>query len=86
MAWAPAFFAIWGPVGFRATCYYYRRSYYRSYFLSPPACAVGDLTKKYSGEDRLPLILQNAHRFFMYVALIFVPLLWIGAIRGFYGA
>jgi hypothetical protein len=81
---SPAFFAIWGPVGFRATCYYYRRSYYRSYFLSPPACAVGDFSKKYSGEDRLPLILQNVHRFFMYVALIFVPLLWIGAIRGFY--
>lgn len=81
---SPAFFAIWGPVGFRATCYYYRRAYYRSYFLSPPACAVGDFAKRYSGEARLPLILQNLHRFFMYVALVFVPLLWIGAIRGFH--
>ncbi len=81
---SPAFFIIWGPAGFRLTCYYYRRAYYRSFFLSPPACAVGDLSKSYKGEARLPLILQNAHRFFVYVALIFVPLLWIGAIRGFH--
>lgn len=81
---SPAFFILWGPAGFRLTCYYYRRAYYRSYFMSPPACAVGDFAKKYNGEARLPLILQNAHRFFMYVAVVFVPLLWIGAIRGFH--
>lgn len=81
---SPALFIIWGPAGFRATCYYYRRAYYRSYFLSPPACAVGDLSGSYSGEGRFPLILQNAHRFFLYVALVFVVLLWIGAIRGFH--
>ncbi|MFQ6019177.1 MAG: succinate dehydrogenase [Dehalococcoidia bacterium] len=85
-AWwfSPAFLILWGPAGFRITCYYYRQAYYRSYFLSPPACAVGDLARSYSGEARFPLILQNAHRFFMYVALVFVPLLWIGAIRGFH--
>ena len=85
-AWwfSPALFVVWVPVGFRATCYYYRRAYYRSYFLSPPACAVGDATRSYNGEARLPLLLQNAHRFFLYGALIFVPLLWIGAVRGFH--
>lgn len=83
--WAsPALLVVWVPVGFRATCYYYRRSYYRSYFMSPPGCAVGDLGRRYAGEARLPLILQNAHRFFMYGALVFVPLLWIGAIRSFH--
>ena len=81
---SPALLILWIPVGFRATCYYYRRAYYRSYFLSPPACAVGDFGRKYDGEARLPLILQNLHRFFMYGALVFVPLLWIGAIRGFH--
>ena len=81
---SPALLILWGPVGFRATCYYYRRAYYRSYLLSPPACAVGDVTRKYSGESRFPLILQNLHRFFLYVALVFVPLLWIGAIKGFH--
>ncbi len=81
---SPAFFILWGPVGFRATCYYYRRAYYRSYFMSPPACAVGDLGRGYSGEGKFPFILQNLHRFFMYVAVVFIPLLWIGAIKSFY--
>jgi hypothetical protein len=81
---SPALLILWGPAGFRITCYYYRRAYYRSYFLSPPACAVSDAAPVYQGEGRFPFILQNAHRFFMYVALLFVPLLWIGAIRGFH--
>jgi hypothetical protein len=79
---SPALLVLWGPAGFRATCYYYRRAYYRSFFVSPPGCAVGDIARPYSGEARFPLILQNAHRFFMYVALVFVVFLWIGAIRG----
>ena len=87
-AWwfSPALLILAVPVGFRATCYYYRRAYYRSYLLSPPACAVGDFQRKYSGEARFPLILQNLHRFFMYGALVFVPLLWIGALHGFYNS
>lgn len=85
-AWwfSPAFFIMWGPAGFRLTCYYYRFAYYRSGLLSPPACAVGDIARSYSGENRFPLILQNVHRYFTYVALVFVPLLWWGAIRGFH--
>ena len=27
---------------FRLTCYYYRKAYYRSFWLSPPACAVAE--------------------------------------------
>ncbi len=85
-AWylSPGFIVLIGPVPFRATCYYYRRAYYRSYFLSPPACAVGDVGPTYKGESSFPLIMQNAHRYVMYVALVFVPLLWIGAIRSLY--
>jgi hypothetical protein len=82
---SPAFVVLLGPVPFRATCYYYRRAYYRSFFLSPPACAVGDAPLTFKrGESNFPLILQNLHRFFMYVALLFVVFLWIGAIRGFH--
>lgn len=81
---SPAFIVLVGPVPFRATCYYYRRAYYRSFFLSPPACAVGDVAKSFKGESRLPFIVQNLHRFFMYVALLFIPILWYGAIHGFY--
>lgn len=85
-AWwfSPALIILWVPIGFRATCYYYRRAYYRSYFLSPPACAVGAFQRRYKGETFFPLILQNLHRFFMYGALVFVVFLWIGAIRGFH--
>ncbi len=83
--WAsPALIIIWVPAGFRATCYYYRLAYYRSLFLSPPACAVGDAAPRYGGESGFPFVLQNVHRFFMYGALVFVVFLWIGAIRGFH--
>ena len=81
---SPAMVVLLGPVPFRATCYYYRRAYYRSYLLSPPACAVGDIGKTYKGESRLPLILQNLHRLFMYSALLFIPILWYGAFHSFY--
>ena len=54
------------PLGFRMTCYYYRKAYYRSFWMSPPACAVPDKTpvatsRRYTGETRFPLILMNAH-------------------------
>ena len=39
----PSLLILLPPVLFRATCYYYRKAYYRSYFLDPPACAVGEL-------------------------------------------
>ena len=84
---SPALFILWVPIGFRATCYYYRRAYYRSYLMNPPGCAVGDLSPPgggYKGESAFPLILQNLHRFFMYGALVFVPILWFGAVRSFY--
>jgi hypothetical protein len=55
---------------FRLTCYYYRRAYYRSYWGSPPACAVPDLHRRYTGETRFPLIFQNAHRYFFYAAVL----------------
>jgi hypothetical protein len=55
---------------FRLTCYYYRRAYYRSYWLSPPACAVPDAHGRYTGETRFPLIFQNLHRYTFYAAFV----------------
>ncbi|HEX3814637.1 MAG TPA: hypothetical protein VHX59_17530 [Mycobacteriales bacterium] len=55
-------------LGFRMTCYYYRKAYYRSFWGSPPACAVAEPHKKYTGETRFPLIIQNSHRYFFYAA------------------
>ena len=82
---SPAILILGGPLGFRATCYYYRKAYYRAFFLDPPACAVGESRPhRYSGETRFPFILQNLHRYFLYVALIFLVILWYDAIRAFW--
>ena len=58
------------PLGFRMTCYYYRKAYYRAFWPSPPACAVAEPHRSYSGETRFPLLLQNAHRWFWYAAVL----------------
>ena len=82
---SPAVLILWGPLGFRATCYYYRKAYYRAFFLDPPACSVGEpRSHKYRGETAFPLILQNLHRYFLYVALIFLVILWYDAIHAFW--
>jgi len=36
---SPAFLILIGPLSFRLTCYYYRKAYYRSFWLAPVACA-----------------------------------------------
>lgn len=63
------------PLGFRMTCYYYRKAYYRAFWLSPPACAVAEPHGAYSGESRFPLILQNVHRYFWYAAVLVAAVL-----------
>src|SRR5437762_9415776 len=72
---SPAFLILWMPGGFRLTCYYYRKAYYRAFFLDPVGCAVGEPSMycgvprghEYKGETRL-LSFQNLHRYFMYIA------------------
>jgi len=85
-AWfSPAILILWIPLGFRATCYYYRKAYYRFYFADPPGCAVGEPTihRRYSMEASLPFILQNLHRYFLYLAFIPLFFLWIDAFTSF---
>jgi hypothetical protein len=60
------------PGGFRITCYYYRGAYYKAFWADPPACTVGEPRKKYLGERSLPLVIQNIHRYFLYLALAFL--------------
>jgi len=82
---SPAILILGGPLGFRATCYYYRKAYYRAFFLDPPACAVGEPhAHRYRGESAFPLILQNLHRYFLYVALIFLIILLYDAVVAFW--
>ena len=77
---SPAIFILWMPLGFRATCYYYRKAYYRSFFLDPPACAVGESGEhRYCGETKFPFLLQNAHRYFLYLAVLVLAFLWKNA-------
>src|SRR5438552_1275321 len=47
----------------------------------PPACAVGEPRARYLGERSFPLILQNAHRYFLYLALPFIGFLSIDVWR-----
>jgi hypothetical protein len=67
---SPGLLVLGLPGGFRLTCYYYRKSYYRSFWLSPAACAVQEPHGKYTGETRFPLIIQNIHRYFFYAAIV----------------
>ena len=82
---SPALLILAAPLGFRTTCYYYRKAYYRAFFLDPPACAVSESsTRKYRGETAFPFILQNVHRYFLYLAIIFICFLWYDAIKAFF--
>ena len=82
---SPAFFILMFPGLFRFTCYYYRKAYYRSFTGSPPACAVVPIAKgarKYRGETGL-LVVQNLHRYALYGALLFLPILAADAVALF---
>lgn len=82
---SPALYILIFPGMFRATCYYYRKSYYRSLWFSPPACAVQEPHKKYTGETRFPLILNNIHRYTWYPAVVFSFILAWEALNSFWG-
>lgn len=69
---SPAFLILWIPAGFRLTCYYYRGAYYKAFWADPPSCAVAEPRQSYRGEHSFPLIMQNVHRYFLYLALAFV--------------
>jgi hypothetical protein len=64
-----AFVSLPFVLGFRLSCYYYRRAYYRAFWRSPAACAVREPHAKYSGETKFPLIMQNLHRYFFYMVV-----------------
>ena len=82
---SPALVILPFPLLFRLTCYYYRKAYYRGFWMSPPACAVTEPRKGYTGESRFPLILQNSHRYWFYFALIFNVILTWDAVDSFRG-
>ncbi len=84
LLFSPALFILWAPGGFRLTCYYYRGAYYKAFWADPPSCAVGEPRKTYWGEKSFPLILQNVHRYFLYLAILFVCILTYDGVRSFW--
>ena len=82
-----AFLTLWAPFGFRGTCYYMRKVYYRTLFQSPPACAVQGLSfrkGKYTGESRSLFWLNNFHRYFLYAAILLAFFHWYEALSLFF--
>lgn len=75
LIFSPALLILWAPAGFRLTCYYYRGAYYKALWADPPSCTVGEPRKTYRGEASFPLIMQNIHRYFFYLALLFLVVL-----------
>jgi hypothetical protein len=80
---SPALLILWAPAGFRMTCYYYRGAYYKAFWGDPLNCTVGEPRSGYRGENSFPLIIQNLHRYFLYIALFFLLFLAWDAINAF---
>ncbi|MBX9626542.1 MAG: hypothetical protein K2X82_22265 [Gemmataceae bacterium] len=84
LPYSPALLILWAPAGFRLTCYYYRGAYYKAFWADPPACAVGEPRKGYIGESNWPLRIQNIHRYFLYVAVLFIGMLAWDAAKAYW--
>jgi hypothetical protein len=83
LPFSAALFILWAPGGFRFTCYYYRGAYYKAFWADPPSCTVGEPRKSYWGERSFPLVMQNIHRYFLYLGLLFIVILTYDAIMSF---
>ena len=75
LPFSPALIILPFPGLFRVTCYYYRGAYYKAFWADPPSCSVGEPRNTYLGERYFPLIVQNVHRYFLYIAVIFLFIL-----------
>lgn len=81
---SPALVILIFPGLFRASCYYYRKATYRAFLFSPPACAVGEPAKRYSGEMSAPWTGMNLHRYAWYAAALFSAVLAYDAAEAFF--
>ena len=75
---------MWVPAGFRATCYYYRKAYFRSFFRDPVSCMIPESRAQYAGETAFPFILNNLHRYMLYLAIIVLAFLWRDTFDAFF--
>jgi hypothetical protein len=70
LPFSPALFILPIPGLFRLTCYYYRGAYYKAFWADPPSCTVGEPRKHYRGENSFPLVLQNVHRYMLFISVV----------------
>jgi hypothetical protein len=83
LPFSAALLILWAPGGFRFTCYYYRGAYYKAFWQDPTNCTVGEPRKSYWGERTFPLVMQNIHRYFLYLGILFIAVLTYDAIMSF---
>ena len=69
LPFSPALLILPIPGLFRLTCYYYRGAYYKAFWADPPSCTVGEPRSSYLGENSFPLVLQNFHRYALFLSL-----------------
>jgi len=84
---SPAYLVLWVPILYRGTCYYARRVAYRSFLMTPSACAVGPsetASALYEGETKFPFAVMNLHRYFFYLALVLVFFHWKHLVDAFF--
>jgi hypothetical protein len=86
LPFSPALFILPIPAFFRLTCYYYRGASYKAFWADPPSCTVGEPRSSYWGENSFPLILQNIHRYMLFISLGVLFILYFDAWRALWFA
>jgi hypothetical protein len=84
ISFSPALLILPIPATFRLTCYYYRGAYYKAFWADPPSCTVGEPRARYWGENSFPLVLQNIHRYMLYLSMAVLLILAIDAFEAYW--
>jgi hypothetical protein len=86
LPFSPALLILPIPGIFRLTCYYYRGAYYKAFWADPPSCTVGEPRHSYWGENSFPLVLQNFHRYLLFLSIFVLAILAFDAYHAFWFA
>jgi len=84
LPFSPALLILPIPALFRLTCYYYRGAYYKAFWADPPSCTVGEPRSTYWGENSFPLVLQNVHRYMLFMSAAILVILFIDVWEAFW--
>jgi hypothetical protein len=84
LPFSPALLILPIPGIFRLTCYYYRGAYYKAFWADPPSCTVGEPRQSYWGENSFPLVLQNFHRYLLFLSIFVLAILAYDAWHAFW--